>query len=91
VDPVRQRAFAGGRELALTPVECRLLECLLRRPEHTFTRAELMAAVLKSGTTYTRTIDQHVKEVRRKLGRPDLFETGYGVGYRQGAGREGAG
>jgi DNA-binding response OmpR family regulator len=84
VDLIRHRAFAGGREVPLTPVQFRLLHTLLRRPGRTFTRAELMDAALRSGTTYARTIDYHIKEVRRKIGRYGLIENVYGVGYRLG-------
>jgi two-component system response regulator BaeR len=85
VDQYRHRAFCGDQEVSLTPVQFRLLAVLLRRPGRTFSRSQLMDAVLTSRTNYPRTIDQHVKELRRKLGRPGLIETVHGVGYRLGA------
>jgi two-component system phosphate regulon response regulator PhoB len=83
IDRVRHRAFVEGRELDLTPTEFRLLECLLRQPGRAFTRHQLMDAAIGEGAiVLDRTIDVHVKTLRRKLGNPDLIETVRGVGYR---------
>ncbi len=83
IDRVRHRAFAEGRELELTPTEFRLLECLLRQPGRAFTRHQLKDAAIGEDTyVLERTIDVHVKTLRRKLGAADLIETVRGVGYR---------
>jgi two-component system phosphate regulon response regulator PhoB len=83
IDRVRHRAFSGGRELDLTPTELRLLECLLRQPGRAFTRHQLMDAAIGEGAiVLERTIDVHIKTLRRKLGSGDLIETVRGVGYR---------
>jgi two-component system phosphate regulon response regulator PhoB len=83
IDRVRHRAFAEGRELDLTPTEFRLLECLLRQPGRAFTRHQLMDAAIGEGAiVLERTIDVHIKTLRRKLGTADLIETVRGVGYR---------
>src|SRR5947209_3236010 len=83
IDRVRHRAYAGGRELELTPTEFRLLECLLRQPGRAFTRHQLMDAAIGDGAiVLERTIDVHVKTLRRKLGDMELIETVRGVGYR---------
>lgn len=83
IDRIRHRATAQGRELDLTPTEFRLLECLLRQPGRAFTRHQLMDAAIGEGAiVLERTIDVHVKTLRRKLGVPDLIETVRGVGYR---------
>jgi two-component system phosphate regulon response regulator PhoB len=83
IDRVRHRAFVDGRELELTPTEFRLLECLLRQPGRAFTRHQLMDAAIGEGAiVLERTIDVHVKTLRRKLGAGDLIETVRGVGYR---------
>jgi two-component system phosphate regulon response regulator PhoB len=83
IDRVRHRAFAEGRELDLTPTEFRLLECLLRQPGRAFTRHQLMDAAIGEGAiVLERTIDVHIKTLRRKLGESDLIETVRGVGYR---------
>jgi two-component system phosphate regulon response regulator PhoB len=83
IDRVRHRAFADGRELELTPTEFRLLECLLRQPGRAFSRHQLMDASIGEGAfVLERTIDVHVKTLRKKLGTSDLIETVRGVGYR---------
>lgn len=83
IDRVRHRAFANDAELELTPTEFRLLECLLRQPGRAFTRHQLMDAAIGEGAiVLERTIDVHIKTLRRKLGSADLIETVRGVGYR---------
>src|SRR5579883_1956409 len=83
IDRVRHRAYAEGRELDLTPTEFCLLECLLRQPGRAFTRHQLMDAAIGEGAiVLERTIDVHIKTLRKKLGDIDLIETVRGVGYR---------
>jgi two-component system phosphate regulon response regulator PhoB len=83
IDRVRHRAFADNRELDLTPTEFRLLECMLRQPGRAFTRHQLMDAAIGEGAiVLERTIDVHIKTLRKKLGTNDLIETVRGVGYR---------
>src|SRR5262245_29115154 len=84
IDRLRHRAYVEGTELDLTPTEFRLLESLLRQPGRAFTRAQLMDAAIGEGAiVLERTIDVHVKSLRRKLGPAGEFiETVRGVGYR---------
>lgn len=84
VDRHRHRASHQGRELILTPTEFRLLEVLLRQAGRAFTRHELMdAAIGEDAMVLERTIDVHIKSLRKKLGEAaDLIETVRGVGYR---------
>ena len=83
IDRVRHRAYAEERELDLTPTEFRLLECLLRQPGRAFTRHQLMDAAIGEGAiVLERTIDVHIKTLRKKLGTSDLIETVRGIGYR---------
>jgi two-component system phosphate regulon response regulator PhoB len=83
IDRVRHRATYGGRELSLTPTEFRLLECLVRQPGRAITRHQLMDAAIGEGAiVLERTIDVHIKTLRRKLEAPELIETVRGVGYR---------
>lgn len=83
IDRVRHRALANNRELVLTPTEFRLLECLVRQPGRAFTRHQLMDAAIGEGAiVLERTIDVHIKTLRRKIGNADLIETVRGVGYR---------
>ena len=87
IDRVRHKAFAQGRELDLTPTEFRLLECMLRQPGRAFSRSQLMDAAIGEGAiVLERTIDVHIKTLRKKLiaagGAGELIETVRGVGYR---------
>ena len=84
LDRLCHRVTADGKELSLTPTEFRLLECLLRQPGRAFTRNQLMdVAIGERAIVLERTIDVHVKSLRRKLGPTgDLLETVRGVGYR---------
>jgi two-component system phosphate regulon response regulator PhoB len=84
IDRVRHRAYVEGQELDLTPTEFRLLESLLRQPGRAFTRAQLMDAAIGEGAiVLERTIDVHVKSLRRKMGAAgEYIETVRGVGYR---------
>jgi two-component system phosphate regulon response regulator PhoB len=83
IDRVKYRVTADGDPVELTPTEFRLLECLLKQPGRAFSRQQLMNASVGDGhVVLERTIDVHVKTLRRKLGRADLIETVRGVGYR---------
>lgn len=84
IDRVRHKASVHGRELDLTPTEFRLLECLLRQPGRAFTRPQLMDVAIGEGAVVLeRTIDVHIKTLRKKLGGElDFIETVRGVGYR---------
>jgi two-component system phosphate regulon response regulator PhoB len=84
IDRVKHKATCGGKEVELTPTEFRLLECLLRQPGRAFSRTQLMDSAIEEGAiVLERTIDVHVKSLRRKLGSAgELIETVRGVGYR---------
>jgi two-component system phosphate regulon response regulator PhoB len=84
IDRHGHRALLRGEELPLTPTEFRLLEVLLRQAGRAFTRYELMdAAIGEDAVVLERTIDVHIKSLRKKLGdAADLIETVRGVGYR---------
>ena len=87
VDRVRHRVTVGGEALDLTPTEFRLLETLVRQPGRAFSRHQLMDTAIGEGSiVLERTIDVHIKMLRRKLSDAgasgDLIETVRGVGYR---------
>jgi DNA-binding response OmpR family regulator len=73
-----------GQALTLTATEFDLLSELVRHPGKVYRRAQLAALIL--GYDYEsmeRTIDSHIKNLRRKLGdSAHLIETMHGVGYR---------
>jgi two-component system phosphate regulon response regulator PhoB len=84
LDRLRHQVSVHGKQVELTPTEFRLLECFLRQPGRAFTRSQLMdAAMGEEAVVLERTIDVHVKSLRRKLGRAGhLIETVRGLGYR---------
>jgi DNA-binding response OmpR family regulator len=87
VDEPSRRATVHGKPIELTRVEFDLLACLLSAPGRVFTRAQLIDRVWGDGFAITdRTIDSHVKALRRKVGDAGgdatLIETVRGVGYR---------
>jgi DNA-binding response OmpR family regulator len=87
VDPLTRRAALGATELALSRTEFNLLAAFLKAPGRVFERSQLLDAVWGSDVVVgDRTVDVHVKALRRKLeeagGDPKLLETVRGVGYR---------
>ncbi len=87
LDDERFEARFHGQLLALTPVEYRLLRALSTRPGHVLSRNQLMNALyLDHRVVSDRTVDSHVKNLRRKLsdaapGQDPLCSI-YGVGYK---------
>lgn len=86
IDKRSHRVLYANSELELTPTEFRLLEALMRQPGRAFSRHDLMEAAIGDGAiVLERTIDVHIKSLRRKLGNSgELIETVRGVGYRFG-------
>ena len=84
VDRRRFVVSIGDEPLKLTRSEFRLLETLIRQPGRAFDRNELVEAALGEDTlVLERTIDVHVRALRKKMGvAADLIETVRGVGYR---------
>jgi len=81
VDTGARRVVAAGEEVHLTPTEFDLLALLAARPGAVFSREQLLADVWgwRDGSGQ-RTVDSHVRGLRRKLG-SDLVRTVHGVGY----------
>ena len=84
VDGLNYAAWIEGREIVLTPTELRLLWFLMKEPERTYSRLELLEACRGEDNCSTeRTIDVHVRSNRCKLeARAGLLQTVRGVGYR---------
>jgi two-component system alkaline phosphatase synthesis response regulator PhoP len=87
IDLEKREVAVNGQPVSLTPTEFDLLRALMQHPNRAFTRGELIDAAL--GYVYEgfeRTIDSHVKNLRRKIepdpGNPVYIETVFGVGYR---------
>ncbi len=87
IDPTRMEVRRGGVPVTLTPTEFKLLHVLARHPGRVFTRMQLIDQVQGYAFEgYERTVDAHIKNLRRKLEpdprRPRYVLTVRGVGYR---------
>lgn len=87
LNPEQHRVRLNNVEVVLTPVEFDLLHALLRSPERVFSRGDLVERVYQGEAFVSdRTIDSHVKGIRRRFAAvdPDCdpIETVFGVGYR---------
>jgi two-component system, OmpR family, response regulator BaeR len=87
VDAQRHVAQLDGKSLNLTPIELRLLALLQSTPGRIYPRDQLLRRLYDDHRVVTdRTVDSHVKNLRRKLQtiRPehDFIRSIYGVGYR---------
>jgi DNA-binding response OmpR family regulator len=85
VDPRTRRVTVDGAEVALTPNEFDILECLAADPGRVINRQELLERVWDANWYGpTKVLDVHVAALRRKLAVPGLVETVYGRGFRLG-------
>jgi DNA-binding response OmpR family regulator len=81
INQAERRVLRGGVEVHLTPTEFDLLVHLAARPRTVLPRERLLADVWGwADTSGTRTVDSHIKGLRRKLG-AGLIRTVHGVGY----------
>jgi len=87
IDQEHHIASINDRQLKLSPVEFALLSCLAAQPGRVFSRDQLMSSIYSDYRIVSdRTVDTHVKNLRRKLTESspgtELIESVYGVGYR---------
>ncbi len=87
LDTAALEVTVAGKPVDLTPTEFHLLVTLVRQPGRIFSREQLLEAV--HGVAfggYDRSIDSHIKNIRRKIEpdprQPRYIQTVYGVGYR---------
>lgn len=87
MDTGRREVKVNGQAVELTPSEFSLLQTMLENPGFVFTRSELIERGL--GQAYIgmdRTLDSHIKNLRRKIEpdprNPTFIQTVYGIGYR---------
>ncbi|MBO9609340.1 MAG: response regulator transcription factor [Paenibacillaceae bacterium] len=89
ISEAKCQVFKAGREIQLTPTEFKLLYTLAARPGIVFSRLQLLKAALEDEYMgYERTMDSHIRNLRRKLeddaANPRYIQTVYGFGYRFG-------
>ncbi|MCV6590959.1 MAG: response regulator [Marinobacterium sp.] len=87
VDDVRMEIRIKGAALELTPVEFRMLSHFSRNPGVVFSRDDLLNAIYTDYRLVSyRTVDSHIKNLRKKLqnhySESELIRSVYGVGYR---------
>ncbi|HUN24179.1 MAG TPA: response regulator transcription factor [Anaerolineales bacterium] len=87
IDMKGHRVSLAGTPLHLTPNEFRLLSVFAQHPRQTLTREQLLDQLHGiSLPGFDRSIDSHIKNLRRKLepdpANPRYIETVYGIGYR---------
>ncbi|AMZ69754.1 MULTISPECIES: response regulator [Pseudomonas] len=87
IDEDRYQASLDGIALDLTPLELRLLSTLAQSPGRVFSRDQLLDRIYSDHRVVTdRTVDSHIRNLRRKLEQAcpgeQPIESLYGVGYR---------
>jgi two-component system response regulator BaeR len=86
LNPLNFRVFIGNRGMELTAIEFQLLQTLYMQPGRIFSRTKLMDLIYPDQRIVSdRTIDSHIKKLRKKLAEllPDqeLIHSVYGAGY----------
>jgi two-component system response regulator ChvI len=87
MDPARHHVRWDGKPVTLTVTEFMILEALANRPGVVRTRSQLMDVAYQDDVYVDdRTIDSHIKRLRRKFRQVDdefaAIDTLYGAGYR---------
>ncbi|CQR71806.1 Transcriptional regulatory protein WalR [Sporomusa ovata DSM 2662] len=87
IDLNQFQVIKGGQPVELTPTEFKILELLAGHPGRVFSRLQIVEQTQGySFESYERTIDAHIKNLRRKIENnpkePEYIQTVYGVGYR---------
>jgi DNA-binding response OmpR family regulator len=85
IDLRAHKVLVQGTEVALTPKEFDILECLAADPGRVQTRQDILETAWDANWYGpTKVLDVHMTSLRRKLGVPGLIETVYGRGFRLG-------
>jgi two-component system alkaline phosphatase synthesis response regulator PhoP len=87
LDPNRMEVTLNGQVIELTMTEFSLLQVLMSQPGYVLTRSELIQQAMGHDFEgVERTLDSHIRNLRRKIGddpkQPTFIKTIYGVGYR---------
>ena len=87
LDEQRYQATLKGHDLELTAVEFKLLQLLVEHPGRIYGRQQIMEKIYPDDRFVTdRTVDSHIKKLRRKIEvvdhRSTLIQSVYGVGYK---------
>lgn len=85
LDDTKKEVRVAGTLLELTATQYRILLCLMREPERTVSRDELMEEALQHSEASSRVIDMHIAHLRKRLaehGTAEMLQTVRGMGYR---------
>ena len=84
LDSMKHRVTIEGQKIDLTTTEFKLLECMAGRPGQVLSRDRILDSISgDDAMVCDRTVDAHVKSLRRKLGScKEYIETVRGIGYR---------
>jgi DNA-binding response OmpR family regulator len=85
IDSEKYMVTLEGRPLHFTPNEFKLLHLLASRPGQTLTREQLLDDLHGAASSFDRSVDSHIKNLRRKLeaeSKHNFIESVYGIGYR---------
>lgn len=90
IDTEQRRVTRGEHNIELTPIEFDLLQLLAKHPGRVFSRLQLLDSIQGDAYEgYERTIDSHIKNLRKKIEpepeKPRYIVTVYGVGYKMEA------
>jgi len=86
INPDSHKATVGAADLRLTPNEFELLKILISMPGRVFTRSDFVSKIQGYNFNgYDRTIDSHIKNLRKKIDSilpgNNIIQTVYGIGY----------
>ena len=85
IDAERYSVTFKDAPITLTPNEFKLLQLLASRPGQTLTREQLLDDLHGAASSFDRSVDSHIKNLRKKLEAASgeaMIETVYGIGYR---------
>ncbi len=85
IDTEKYTVTYNGDPIKLTPNEFKLLHLLASRPGQTLTREQLLDDLHGAVSSFDRSVDSHIKNLRKKLeaaSGESMIETVYGIGYR---------
>jgi two-component system, OmpR family, alkaline phosphatase synthesis response regulator PhoP len=85
IDSEKYSVAFNGSPIKLTPNEFKLLQLLAGRPGQTLTREQLLDDLHGVTSSFDRSVDSHIKNLRKKLetaSGTNMIETVYGIGYR---------
>ncbi|QHS24202.1 response regulator transcription factor [Virgibacillus sp. MSP4-1] len=91
IDLVKKEVESNGEILSLTPIEYKLLVAMASYPGRVYSRLDLLEKIQEDGSNfegYERSIDTHVKNLRKKIEadsrHPEYIITVFGMGYKFG-------